>query len=134
VVVEPDPAASRGKVVRLSPRGLRAQQTYYRLIGAIEKRWEARFGEEQVGRLRESLRELFDRRGRDGPLLSEGLLPPPATVRAGDRAPALGRRDVGAAARQRMWDLVSQTEAFVRDPAGSLPHYPLWDMNRGFGP
>jgi len=23
---------------------------------------------------------------------------------------------------------------FVRDPAGTLPHYPLWDMNRGFGP
>ena len=21
-----------------------------------------------------------------------------------------------------------------RDPAGTLPHYPLWDMNRGFGP
>jgi hypothetical protein len=33
-----------------------------------------------------------------------------------------------------MRDLVAQTEEFVRDPAGTLPHYPLWDMNRGFGP
>jgi hypothetical protein len=45
-------------------------------------------------------------------------------VRAGDLAPALGRGDVGAEAQQRMRDLVAQTEAFVRNPAGSLPHYP----------
>jgi hypothetical protein len=30
--------------------------------------------------------------------------------------------------------MAKQTEAFLRDPAGTLPHYPLWDMNRGFGP
>ena len=54
--------------------------------------------------------------------------------RAGDQTPALGRRNVGPAARQRMRDLVAQTEAFVRDPAGTLPHHPSWHMNRGFGP
>ena len=134
VVVKRDPTANRGKVVGLSPRGLRAQQTYHRLIRDIEKRWEARFGKEEVGRLRESLHGLFDPRSKDGPLLSEGMVPPPGTVRAGDQAPALGRRHVGAAARQRMRDLVAQTAAFVRDPAGTLPHFPLWDMNRGFGP
>ena len=134
VVVKPDPSASRGKVVSLSPRGLRAQQTYHRLVGEIEKRWETRFGKEKIGRLRESLQELFERRSGDRPLLSEGLVPPPGTVRAGDQTPALGRRDVGPAARQRMRDLVAQSEAFVRDPAGALPHYPSWDMNRGFGP
>ena len=84
--------------------------------------------------LRESLQGLFGRQSGSAPLLSEGLLPPPGTVRAGGQAPALGRRDVGVAARQRMRDLVAQTEAFVRDPAGTLPHYPAWDMNRGFGP
>jgi hypothetical protein len=134
VVVTPDPAASRGKVICLSPRGLRAQETYYRLIAEIEKRWETRFGKEQIGRLRASLQILFDRRSGGRTILSEGLIPPRGTVRAGDQAPALGRRDVGAAARQRMRDLVAQTEAFVRDPVGALPHYPLWDMNRGFGP
>ena len=66
--------------------------------------------------------------------LSDGLKPPPGTIRAGAQTPALGRVDIGPAARQRRRDLVIQTEAFVRDPAGTLPHYPLWDMNRGFGP
>jgi hypothetical protein len=33
-----------------------------------------------------------------------------------------------------MWQNTVQTETFVCDPAGTLPHYPLWDMNRGFGP
>lgn len=134
VVVEPDPTASRGKVISLSMRGLRAQQTYARLIGDIEKRWEARFGKEQIRRLRERLQALFRQHGEGTPLVSEGLVPPPGTVRAGDQTPALGRRDVGPAARQRMRDLVAQTEAFVRDPAVTLPHFPLWDMNRGFGP
>ena len=66
--------------------------------------------------------------------LSDGLKPPPGTTRAGAQTPALGRLDIGSAARQRKRDLVIQTEAFMRDPAGTLPHYPLWDMNRGFGP
>jgi hypothetical protein len=127
VVVAPDPARSRGKVVRLSPRGLSAQRIYHRLIRDIEQRWEKRFGRDAIAVLRESLQGLFGR-------LAEGLIPPQGTVRAGDQAPALGRRDVGVAARQRMRDLVAQTEAFLRDPQGTLPHYPAWDMNRGFGP
>ena len=134
VVGAADPTAGRGRVARPSSRGLRAKETYFRLMAQIEKRWEARFGEEQIGRLRESFQTLFDRRNGDRVLLSEGLVPPQGTVRAGHQAPALGRRDMGAAARQRVRDLVAQTEAFMRDPAAALPHYPLWDMNRGFGP
>ena len=45
-----------------------------------------------------------------------------------------GRVDIGPAARRRRRDLVIQTEAFVRDPPGTMPRYPLWDKNRGFGP
>jgi hypothetical protein len=134
VVVQPDPTGKRGKVVSLSERGVRVQQEYHRLVEEIEKRWEKRFGRELVRALRESLQGLFDRRSGGASVMSEGLVPPPGTVRAGDQAPALGRRNVGAAARQRMRDLVAQTEEFVRDPARSLPHYPAWDMNRGFGP
>jgi hypothetical protein len=134
VVMTSNPAASRGKVIRLSARGLLAQHLYYRLIGDIEKRWEGRFGREAMAALRGSLDAMFARESGGSPLLSEGLIPPPGTVRAGEQTPALGRRDVGAAARQRMLDLVAQTEAFVRDPAAALPHYPAWDMNRGFGP
>lgn len=134
IVIEPDPAAKRGKVVRLSPLGLAAQQMYRDLTAAIEKRWEAKFGKDKIGRLRESLRELFVPRSGDRLLLAEGLVPAAGTVRSGADAPALGRRDIAAAAKQRMRDLVAQTAVFVRDPAGALPHYPLWDMNRGFGP
>jgi DNA-binding MarR family transcriptional regulator len=134
VVVEADPAAKRGKVLRLSPLGLEAQQTYDRLVGEIEKRWEVRFGRSEIRRLRESLQELFDQRDGNQSRMSAGLVPPPGVVRAGHHAPALGRRDVGVAAKQRMRDLVAQTEEFVRDPTGALPHYPLWDINRGFGP
>lgn len=134
VSVEPDPAAKRGKLVRLTPLGLKTQQTYHELIGQIEKRWETRFGMDTMDRLRASLRELFVPRRRDRLLLAEGLVPITGTVRAGGQAPALGRCEIGAAARQRMRDLVAQTEMFLRDPAGTLPHYPLWDMNRGFGP
>lgn len=134
VVVMPDPATKRGKVVALSPRGLAAQQTYHRLAAGIEQRWEKRFGATEIHRLRRALETLFDRSNENGLLLSEGLVPPRGTVRAGEEAPALGRREAGPAALQRMRDLVAQTELFISDPAGSLPHYPLWDMNRGFGP
>lgn len=134
VVISADPSAARGKVVCLSRRGLGAQQTYHRLVWEIEKRWEVRFGKEAIAHLRQALETLFGRYNEAGPLLSEGVKPPKGTVRAGDQAPALGRRDVGTAALQRMRDLVAQTELFVSDPVSSLPHYPLWDMNRGFGP
>ena len=69
------PTASRGKVVRLSQRGLIAQQAYHRLILDIEKRWEQPFGIDRVITLRESLQRLFDG-------LPEGLVPPEATAAA----------------------------------------------------
>jgi hypothetical protein len=134
VVVTSDPAASRGKVVRLSAQGLRAQQAYDGLIWEIEKRWEERFGKHAISLLRGTLQGLFDQCSGGVALLSKGLVPPAGSVRAGGAAPALGRRDVGAAARRRIRDLVAQTEAFVQDQACALPHYPSWDMNRGFGP
>jgi hypothetical protein len=62
------------------------------------------------------------------------MVPPEGVIRAGSVAPALGRREPGVAARQRGRDSVEQTKLFVADPEGSLPHYPMWDMNRGFGP
>jgi hypothetical protein len=134
IVVEPDPAGGRGKFVRLSPLGLRAQQRYRDLIAEIEKSWEAKFGGEKIHRLREALLNLFVAQAGGRLLISDGLVPADGTVRSGKQAPALGRRDVGTAARQRMRELVAQSEMFQRDPAGTLPHYPLWDMNRGFGP
>ncbi len=128
IVVERDPARGRGKFVRLSERGIKAQEEYYSLTREIENTWKKRF-RSAVKELGESLTSVL----KSGEL-SDGLKPPPGTTRAGAQTPALGRLDIGTAARQRKRDLVIQTEAFVRDPAGTLPHYPLWDMNRGFGP
>ncbi len=134
VIVEADQTAKRGKCVRLTPLGLKAQQTYRRLAGEIETRWATRFGEGEIRNLRAALQGLLERRDGDRLLLSVGLAPPQGVARAGYESPALGRVSVGAAARQRMRDLVAQTEAFVRDPLSTLPHYPVWDINRGFGP
>jgi len=127
IIVDRDPARGRGKFVRLSEIGMKTQHEYQRLAREIEERWLERF--EGAEELRETLTALLKRSE-----LSEGLKPPSGTTRAGAQIPALGRHDIGPAARQRKRDLVAQTEAFVRDPASALPHYPLWDMNRGFGP
>ena len=134
IVVEADPEATRGKVVRLSPLGLEVQQKYHLLVEAIELEWQDRYGKRAVGNLRKALEAIREQRDGDRSRLSAGLVPPAGVVRAGGAVPALGRRDVGAAARKRARDLVAQSEAFVRDPLGALPHFPLWDMNRGYGP
>jgi len=128
IIVERDHAAGRGKFVRLSEAGIKAQHEYYSRTRGVEEKWKKRFGV-ATKEVRESLTTLLKRDE-----LSDGLKPPLGTTRAGTQTPGLGRLDVGPAARQRRRDLVIQTEAFVRDPAGNLPHYPLWDMNRGFGP
>ena len=134
VIIQPEPNAKRGKAARLSPLGLKVQQAYSKLTRQIEARWQERFGKEKIQRLRDCLSELFVLQNGDHLRISEGLVPAAGTVRAGTQAPALGRRDLGPAARQRMRDMAAQTALFVRDPANSLPHYPMWDMNRGFGP
>lgn len=55
VVVEPDPADSRAKVVRLTERGRQSQQVCRPLFGVVERRWRARFGSDEVRKLRQSL-------------------------------------------------------------------------------
>ena len=101
----------------------------------MEKLWRQGLSQDKIRRAsRRPVGTLSCRAAEIAWLLAEGLVPAAGTVRSGEQAPALGRRDVGPAARQRMRDLVAQTELFLSDPAGTLPHYPLWDMNRGFGP
>jgi hypothetical protein len=113
---------------------LEAQRNYRQLVRTIEVEWEKEFGVSTVSGLRNNLQELFALRDGERPLMAQGLTPPSGVVRSGACAPALGRKIVAAAARGRAREMALQTEAFVRDPARALPHYPLWDMNRGFGP
>jgi hypothetical protein len=120
--------------VRLSPGGLEVQQKYHMHTEAIELDWQDRYGKRAVGNLRKALEAIREQRDGDRLRLSAGLVPPAGVARAGVAKSGLGRLEVDATARKRCRDLVAQSDAFVRDPLGTLPHFPLWDMNRGFGP
>jgi len=134
VQIERDSARGRGKLVRLTDKGLEAQRHYWQLVRQIEAEWEDGYGEKAIHQLKKCLQELFTLRDGEKLLMSVGLTPPAGVVRSGTCVPALGRKTIASAARKRAREMALQTEAFVRDPAGALPHYPLWDMNRGFGP
>ena len=83
-VEEPDPAASRGKVARLTPRGALAQGLYLEQLGAVEDRWRDRFGARAIGALRQPLEALA--LGQPPPLF-RGLEPYPDNWRASVRPP-----------------------------------------------
>ena len=84
-VEEPDPAASRGKVARLTPRGLGVQRLYHELAGEIERRWDDRFTPAVTGALRAALEPLAT---GQPPALLAGLEPYPDNWRASVRRPA----------------------------------------------
>jgi methyltransferase (TIGR00027 family) len=84
---EPDPAASRGQVACLTPRGLLAQGRYLEHLGMVEDRWRDRFGRDTIGALRQPLEALAI--GADGqpPPLFQALQPYPDNWRASVRPP-----------------------------------------------
>jgi hypothetical protein len=84
--------------------------------------------------LRESLLSLFNHRTGKELSLAVGTDSSAGDCPGRRRSSSSGSSKMGAAARQRRRDIMAQAEAFLRDPASSLPHYPLWDINRGFGP
>jgi DNA-binding MarR family transcriptional regulator len=65
IVVETDGAARRegpprsGSVIRATPKGRKAQAIWRPLFDTIEKRWQERFGENEVEQLRDSLCTLI---------------------------------------------------------------------------
>jgi hypothetical protein len=86
---EPDPAASRGKVARLTPEGLDAQHLYHELTGTIERRWHDRFTPDVTGALRASLEPLTAGQSPgQPPVLFGGIEPYPDNWRASVRRPA----------------------------------------------
>ncbi len=85
---EPDLAASRGKIARLTPRGLDAQRLYHEFAGTIEQRWRARFTGTAIDALRTSLEALATAADGEPPPLSGGLEPYPDNWRAVIRRPA----------------------------------------------
>jgi hypothetical protein len=86
-VEEPDPAASRGKIARLAPRGTDVQRIYREFPGTIEERWRERFTGDAIRALRQSLEALATGSGGEPPPLFRGLEPYPDNWRARVRPP-----------------------------------------------
>jgi DNA-binding MarR family transcriptional regulator len=86
LVVGPDPAGSRFKVARLTPRGSKARDTYFRWTTSVEGRWAERFGARAVAALRDSIEPLAGGPGPDSPLW-RGIAPYPDGWRARVRQP-----------------------------------------------
>jgi DNA-binding MarR family transcriptional regulator len=87
VSVEPDPNARRTKLVRLTPKGRKAQDAYRERLGVVEEEWKARFGKENLRNLRQSLALwVGGATARDSPLF-RGLDPLPSGWRASVRTP-----------------------------------------------
>ena len=87
VLVEGDPTASRGKVVRLTPKGLKAQDKYRRDLRETEEQWKDRFGEDNISSLRGFLEQLVGEATYQRSPLFQGLQPYPDGWRASVRRP-----------------------------------------------
>ena len=81
-VIQPKSTASRKKVLVLTPKGRKAQDKYRQLLLAMEERWQARFGEQAIGRLRELLEQLVVGPAEQQSPLFRGLEPYPEGWRA----------------------------------------------------
>ena len=86
-VVEAERSGSRTKVARLTPKGREAQDAYRQLLGIIEERWQARFGEETISTLREALARLVGEPTAQLSPLFRGLEPYPDGRRTSARKP-----------------------------------------------
>ncbi len=86
LVVGPDPAGSRFKVARLTPKGRNARDTYLHWADAVELQWEDRFGTQAVCALRDSIERLTVEPAPQSPLW-RGIEPYPDGWRAQLPAP-----------------------------------------------
>jgi methyltransferase (TIGR00027 family) len=86
---DPDPAASRGKVALLTPRGTAAQRAYKDLLATTEERWRDRFGADSIAALRQPLEAQAAATEGHPPPLFGGLEPYPDGWRARVRPPVV---------------------------------------------
>jgi hypothetical protein len=101
-VLEPDPTAARGKVVRLTPKGMAARTKYERLLAATEETWRTDAGPRRLDALRDALEPLVGDGTLDSSPLSAGLAPESGNWR------------------------------FSVKPSETLPHYPMVLHRGGF--
>ncbi len=88
VVVGPDPAGSRFKVARLTPRGREVRDAYVRWTATVERTWGARYGTSVLRRFREAIEPLVHGSDGESPLW-RGLEPYPDGWRAQIRRPEM---------------------------------------------
>jgi DNA-binding MarR family transcriptional regulator len=73
IVIAPDPADRRRKpprsawLIRATPKGRQAQEIWRPLFDTIEKRWQERFGKDEIDQLRELLEVIIGRIDADLP-------------------------------------------------------------------
>jgi hypothetical protein len=126
VEVVPNPAG-RGKALRLTATG-RAAQLAHRKAAA-----DAETALGPVGaRARTALGALLTHAAGGQLSLRAALVPPAGVRRSGAVDTALERAHPSVQTRNR--ELVAQTTAFVTDPLRALPHHPVWQGTRNFGP
>jgi DNA-binding MarR family transcriptional regulator len=88
-VAAPDTTARRGKVIRLTPKGEKAQQKYRRLLGATEDSWRTRFGASALDNLRAALEDVVGDGTFEASPLAPGLVPHPDNWRVRVRRPEI---------------------------------------------
>src|SRR5208283_812556 len=114
IKVAPNPADPRPKpprrdwLIRATPGGRKAQEIWRPLFGTIEKRWKARFGEDELDQLTESLVALISQFNTELPdclpILGYGLF-----SRAGDKEkPASAGRKEDEASRLPLSAMLSR--------------------------
>jgi hypothetical protein len=86
-VEAPDPAASRGKVARLTSAGMAAQSIYREFVATIEQRWQERYSGGTVSALHQALDALATGPGGPPPPRFGALEPYPDNWRAQVRPP-----------------------------------------------
>ena len=109
LIVQATAAASRGKVLSLTPAGVTAQLAHSARLQTVEQSWNERLGSRVVGELRSALEAILK-----STCFSAGLVSPPGGWRAKGRYATL-------------------TEEFVEHPRDALPHYPMV-LHRGGWP
>jgi DNA-binding MarR family transcriptional regulator len=86
-VSAPDPSARRGKVVRLTPKGEKAQQKHRRLLAATGDAWQSTYGADVVAELKAALQDVVGDGTFTSSPLASGLVPNPDNWRAKVRRP-----------------------------------------------
>jgi hypothetical protein len=113
------------KLLRLPAAGKETLAAHAQTVVEVER------AVDKDGKVASALRALLGGTHQGDLALRAALTPPAGTRRAGE--PWVADSDLPSM-KKRDGEIVAQTEAFVANPLEALPHYPIWEATRGFGP